>query len=366
MSINPQLALVTGGAGFIGCNLIRHLVRHTGLRIVNIDKVTYAGNLESLSDLATEPRYNFEPIDLVDNHATREAILRWAPDLVLHLAAETHVDRSIDRPGPFVDANIVGTFNLLESIRDYLDQVSFEKRATFRFVHVSTDEVFGSLAADDPGSTESSRYDPSSPYAASKAASDHLARSWHRTYRLPVIVTHSSNNYGPFQFPEKLIPIAILKAIAGQPIPVYGRGENVRDWLYVEDHVAALLKVATNGRIGHTYNIGGSCAQRNIDVVTCVCHTLDELLPARQNPQLNPKRQIKSYEELIEFVPDRPGHDLRYAMRPEKIRNKLGWQPAESLTSGLRKTVAWYLDNRPWWQRILSGAYHMERLGLGG
>jgi dTDP-glucose 4,6-dehydratase len=339
--------LVTGGAGFIGSAVIRRLVPHTDWHIVNVDKLTYAGNLDSLSPVTASKQYHFEQVDVADAAAVRALFDHYQPDAVLHLAAESHVDRSIDGPAPFIETNIVGTFNLLEASLRHSRQTP-----DFRFVNVSTDEVFGSLDARGQF-TEDSAYDPSSPYSASKAAADHLVRAWGRTFGLPVIVTNCSNNYGPYQFPEKLIPLAILKGLAGEAIPVYGQGENVRDWLYVEDHAAALQTVLEQGRIGETYLLGGGNERRNIDVVRAICALLDELQPA-DSP----------HAELIEFVDDRPGHDLRYAIDAGKSRRELGWQPQESFESGLRKTVEWYLENESWWRRVQSGAYRGERLGL--
>ena len=347
--MSDRTIFITGGAGFIGSAVVRRLMRHSDWRVVNIDKLTYAGNLESLADVSDGLRYFFEQTDIADADSVSELFQRYQPDAVLHLAAESHVDRSIDGPATFIQTNIVGTFTLLEAAAEY----SRTRDDSFRFVHVSTDEVFGSLGAHGKFQPDSA-YDPSSPYSASKAASDHLARAWQRTYQLPVIVTNCSNNYGPYQFPEKLIPVTILKALAGDAIPVYGRGENVRDWLFVEDHAEALHLVVEKGTVGETYLMGGESERRNIDVVKSICAILDELQP----------RDRGKYEELIEFVEDRPGHDLRYAIDATRIREQLGWQPRESFESGLRKTVEWYLDNEDWWRRVQSGAYRGERLGL--
>ncbi len=360
--------LVTGGSGFIGSNLIRLLVEEKGASVINLDKLTYAGNAESLADLGGNPNYTFEQVDLCDATALSAVFAKHQPDAVMHLAAESHVDRSIDGPGEFIQTNIVGTFNLLQASLGYWkslpSQVSALKsqpsQETFRFLHVSTDEVYGSLAADAPGFSETHAYDPHSPYSASKAASDHLARSWADTYGLPVLVTNCSNNYGPYQFPEKLIPVVILKCLRGEPIPVYGKGENIRDWLYVTDHAEALHTVLTKGRVGETYNIGGNNERQNIELVRTLCSLMDEL-----NESGNGKAESgsKSYEDLITFVTDRPGHDMRYAIDPTKIRDELGWEPKEDFASGFRKTVLWYLENQDWWQRILSGDYQLDRLG---
>ncbi|HEY0672867.1 MAG TPA: dTDP-glucose 4,6-dehydratase [Longimicrobiales bacterium] len=340
--------MVTGGAGFIGSAVVRRLIRETDYRVVNVDKLTYAGNLDSLRAVSREERYHFEQVDVSDAPAVRALFRSYAPNAVLHLAAESHVDRSIDGPVPFIESNIVGTFVLLEAAREY----SEGNADGFRFVHVSTDEVFGSLS-DHGRFTPDSPYNPSSPYSASKAAADHLARSWLRTYGVPVIVTNCSNNYGPYQFPEKLIPLAILKGLAGEPMPVYGQGENVRDWLYVDDHAAALQMVVEQGRPGETYLVGGNEERRNIDVVRLICRLLDEL-----NPEGAP------HERLITFVQDRPGHDVRYAIDAGKISDELGWRPSVTFEEGLRRTVQWYIENEDWWRRVQSGAYRGERLGL--
>jgi len=347
--------LVTGGAGFIGSNLARHLLRHTPHSVINADNLTYAGNPDSLSDLKADPRHVFVHADIADAAAMRDLFQRHQPDAVMHLAAESHVDRSIDGPGEFIQTNIVGTYTLLQAARAYWQELPAPRKDRFRFLHVSTDEVFGSLAPDDPPFRETTPYDPRSPYSASKAASDHLARAWHHTFGLPVLVTNCSNNYGPFQFPEKLIPVVILKALRAEPIPVYGKGENIRDWLYVEDHVAALCRVLEGGTIGETYTIGGNNEQRNIDLVRNLCRLMDEL---------NPDSKAPKHEQLITFVADRPGHDLRYAMDCTRLQNELGWRPREGRDSGLRKTVEWYLNHRDWWTRILDGQYRLERLGL--
>lgn len=344
--------LVTGGSGFIGSNLVRLLVEEKGESVINLDKLTYAGNAESLADLEGNPNYTFEQADLCDVAALNAVFARHQPDAVMHLAAESHVDRSIDGPGEFIQTNVVGTFNLLQAALGYWKSLEGEPKESFRFLHVSTDEVYGSLEPDTSGFSETTPYDPHSPYSASKAASDHLARAWHDTYGLPVFVTNCSNNYGPYQFPEKLIPVVILKCLRGEPIPVYGKGENIRDWLYVTDHAEALYTVLTKGRVGETYNIGGNNERQNIELVRTLCQLMDELQPGDQ-----------PYEELISFVTDRPGHDLRYAIDPTKIRDQLGWEPKEDFESGFRKTVQWYLKNREWTERILSGDYQLERLG---
>ena len=346
--------LVTGGCGFIGSNLVRMLVKEKGESVVNLDKLTYAGNAESIFDLNGNPNYEFEQVDLCHVEALSEVFSKHQPDAVMHLAAESHVDRSIDGPGEFIQTNIVGTFNLLQVALGYWRELEGVRKEAFRFVHVSTDEVYGSLDADASGFSETTSYDPHSSYSASKAASDHLARAWADTYGLPVMVTHCSNNYGPFQFPEKLIPVVILKCLRRDSIPVYGKGENIRDWLYVQDHAEALYCVLASGSIGETYNIGGNNERQNIELVRFVCKLMDELFPSEQ-----------PYSELITFVTDRPGHDMRYAINSTKIRDKLGWEPKEDFESGFRKTVMWYLENQNWMDRILSGDYKLERIGTG-
>jgi dTDP-glucose 4,6-dehydratase len=346
--------LVTGGAGFIGSALIRHLISETDWQVMNVDKLTYAGNLESLTSVSGSNRYSFVQADICDSARISALLSSEHPDAIMHLAAESHVDRSIDDPEAFIQTNIVGTFRLLRCVREYWETLPPVKREAFRFHHVSTDEVFGSLGAEG-AFHEQSAYKPNSPYSASKAGSDHLARAWFHTYGLPVITTNCSNNYGPYQFPEKLIPLMILRALEGKALPVYGNGENVRDWLFVEDHAKALAAALTRGKPGEIYNIGGNAERRNIDLVQTLCGMLDELIPnARSSP----------HADLITFVSDRPGHDLRYAIDATKIKSELGWQPRESFESGLRKTVEWYLDNAPWRERVLSGAYRGERLGL--
>jgi dTDP-glucose 4,6-dehydratase len=344
--------LVTGGAGFIGSALVRQLVRETNDTVVNVDALTYAGNLESLADAREHPRHRFHHVNICDSPAVRRILAETQPDAVLHLAAESHVDRSIDAPATFIDTNVVGSFTLLQAATEYWRELPAERRAAFRFVHVSTDEVFGSLGPDGHF-TETTPYDPSSPYSASKAASDHMARAWHRTYGLPVVVTNCSNNYGPYQFPEKLIPLMIRKGMAGEPLPVYGRGLNVRDWLFVEDHARALRLALERGVPGSTYNIGGGNERQNIDVVRELCALLDELRPSADG----------SHDRLISYVADRPGHDFRYAIDATKVQRELGWAPREDFSSGLRKTVQWYLDNTEWSARVMSGAYRGERLG---
>jgi dTDP-glucose 4,6-dehydratase len=345
--------LVTGGAGFIGSNLVRHLLAATPHRVVNVDKLTYAGNLDSLRELPAPERHQFIQADLCDAAALREIFRVHQPDAVLHLAAESHVDRSIDGPGEFIQTNLVGTFQLLQAARDHWQSLPAPRRAAFRFLHVSTDEVFGSLGPGEAPFDERTPYAPHSPYSASKAGADHLARAWRHTYGLPVLITNCSNNYGPYQFPEKLIPVVILRALRGEPIPVYGRGDNVRDWLYVGDHCAALQAVLERGTVGATYCIGGNNERRNLDLVRDLCRLLDELHP----------RPAGAHAALITFVPDRPGHDFRYAINSARLARELGWAPQERNDTGLRKTVAWYLAHRPWWENILNGHYRLERLG---
>ena len=345
--------LVTGGAGFIGSAVIRLLAGELGVRVVNLDALTYAGNLASVAPVAGSGLYGFVHADIRDGRALAEVFAAEQPDAVMHLAAESHVDRSIDGPAAFVDTNITGTYTLLEATRAYWTALPAERKAGFRFHHISTDEVYGSLGATGLF-TETTPYQPNSPYSASKAASDHLVRAWHHTYGLPVVTTNCSNNYGPYHFPEKLIPLMILNGLEGKPLPVYGNGQNVRDWLFVEDHARALWTVLTRGRLGETYNIGGEAERTNLAVVRTVCDLLDEMVPA-----------ARSRHGQIAFVADRPGHDARYAMDIGKVSAELDWRPQESFESGLRKTVRWYLDNRPWWEAIRSGSYAGERLGLG-
>lgn len=349
--------LITGGAGFIGSAVVRHIINDTPDSVVVVDKLTYAGNLSSLAPVARSDRYAFEKLDICDRQGLDAVFSRYQPDIVMHLAAESHVDRSIDGPAAFIETNIVGTYTLLEAARAWWSGLGSEQKRAFRFHHISTDEVYGDLHGSDDFFTETTPYAPSSPYSASKASSDHLVRAWLRTYGLPTLITNCSNNYGPYHFPEKLIPLTILNALAGKPLPVYGNGHQVRDWLYVEDHARALYRVATAGKPGETYNIGGHNERRNIDVVHTVCALLEELAP--QKPA-----GIRHYDQLITFVTDRPGHDVRYAIDAAKIARELGWLPEETFESGMRKTVSWYLANETWWRQVLDGSHHGERLGL--
>ncbi|WP_298448176.1 dTDP-glucose 4,6-dehydratase [uncultured Marinobacter sp.] len=369
--------LVTGGAGFIGSAVIRHIIRNTNDEVINLDKLTYAGNLESLAEVSNSERYNFEQVDICNRAEVDRVLAQHRPDAIMHLAAESHVDRSIDGPAEFIETNIVGTYTLLEATRQYWQTLEGEKKANFRFHHISTDEVYGDLphpgdnlgdgasspsppAGEGAGEmggtlplfTEETPYAPSSPYSASKASSDHLVRAWHRTYGLPVLVTNCSNNYGPYHFPEKLVPLMILNALEGKPLPVYGKGDQIRDWLYVEDHARALYKVVIEGQVGETYNIGGHNEKQNIEVVHTLCDILHELRP-----------QDSSYHDLITTVTDRPGHDRRYAIDATKIEKELGWTPEETFETGIRKTVEWYLDNLGWCHRVQDGSYQRERLG---
>ncbi|MCA4814527.1 dTDP-glucose 4,6-dehydratase [Acinetobacter towneri] len=347
--------LVTGGAGFIGSAVIRHIIQNTNNHVLNIDKLTYAGNLESLKEIDQYPNYEFKQIDICDTEQITAAIDAFQPNAIMHLAAESHVDRSIDGPAAFIQTNIVGTYTLLEAARKYWMGLDAEAQQNFRFHHISTDEVYGDLEGTTDLFTETNSYAPSSPYSASKASSDHLVRAWHRTYGLPVIVTNCSNNYGPYHFPEKLIPLVILNALDAKPLPVYGNGQQIRDWLFVEDHARALYKVVTEGVVGETYNIGGHNEKQNIEVVKTICKILNEL-----KPQVNGQ----TYESLITFVKDRPGHDLRYAIDATKIQNELGWTPTETFETGIRKTVQWYLNNLDWCHRVQDGSYQRERLGV--
>lgn len=348
--------LVTGGAGFIGSAVIRHILDSTPDSVVNVDALTYAGNLESLPQAESNERYAFEHVDICDFAALERVFAEHQPDAVMHLAAESHVDRSIDGPAAFIQTNLVGTFNMLEVARQYWKNLDEAKQSAFRFHHISTDEVYGDLEGTDDLFTEETSYEPSSPYSASKAGSDHLVRAWGRTYGFPVLVTNCSNNYGPYHFPEKLIPLMILNALEGKPLPVYGDGLQIRDWLFVEDHARALYKVVTEGEVGETYNIGGHNEKANIDVVKTICALLEELVP-------NKPDGVNQYQDLITYVTDRPGHDVRYAIDASKIERELGWTPEETFESGIRKTVEWYLSNREWWTRVLDGSYSGERLG---
>ncbi len=350
--------LVTGGAGFIGSAVVRHVVRTTDWSVANLDKLTYAGNLESLAEAGASNRHRHYNTDICDRSALDTIFHEVRPDAVLHLAAESHVDRSIDGAAPFIATNVGGTYTLLEAVLAYWRTLDADARGKFRFQHISTDEVYGSLgpAAEGGGKfSETTPYAPNSPYSASKAASDHLVRAWHHTYGLPTLATNCSNNYGPYHFPEKLIPLVIIRALRGEKLPVYGKGENVRDWLHVEDHAEALVLVLQKGRPGETYNVGGDSERTNIDVVRAICRLLDEMLPTSVS---------RPHEKLIEFVTDRPGHDARYAIDAGKIRTELGWRPRHGFDEGLRQTVRWFLDNRGWWERVMSGAYRGERLGL--
>mgnify|MGYP003706651581 CR=1 FL=1 len=348
--------LITGGLGFIGGAVVREFINQTDFKIINLDKITYAGNLDSLKKVANSPNYFHEKEDICDASALTRVFQQHQPNCIMHLAAESHVDRSIDGPADFINTNIVGTFNLLEAAKNYFECLNEAEKQQFRFHHISTDEVYGDLENTKDLFTEETPYSPSSPYSASKAASDHLVRAWGRTYGLPAIITNCSNNYGPYHFPEKLIPHVILNAIHGKPLPIYGDGSQIRDWLYVEDHAKALIKVVAEGEIGETYNIGGHNEKTNLEVVETICDLLEEL--ASEKPA-----GVKNYRDLITFVKDRPGHDVRYAIDASKIERELGWVPEETFETGLRKTVKWYLYNRQWWDRVLSGAYILERSG---
>ncbi|TXD98090.1 dTDP-glucose 4,6-dehydratase [Psychrobacter frigidicola] len=352
--------LITGGAGFIGSAVIRHIMNNTQDSVVNLDKLTYAGNLESLISVSDSQRYTFEQVDICNADELKRVFTEHQPDAVMHLAAESHVDRSIDGPAEFIQTNIVGTYTLLEAARTYWNGLDTERQQAFRFHHISTDEVYGDLPhpndqedADKHLFTETTAYQPSSPYSASKASSDHLVRAWQRTYGFPTLITNCSNNYGPYHFPEKLVPLVILNALEGKPLPIYGKGDQIRDWLYVDDHAQALYEVVTKGKIGETYNIGGHNEKKNLEVVQIICKILDELVPSSS-----------IYESLITYVTDRPGHDRRYAIDASKIEKELGWSPQETFESGIRKTVQWYLDNQKWCQNVQDGSYQRERLGV--
>jgi dTDP-glucose 4,6-dehydratase len=347
--------IVTGGAGFIGSSVIRHIIKNTNDEVLNIDKLTYAGNLESLKEIDQNPRYQFQQVDICDASKLEQIFEQFQPDAVMHLAAESHVDRSIDGPSTFIQTNIVGTYTLLEAARKYWQRLDEIKKVNFRFHHISTDEVYGDLDGTTDLFTEATPYAPSSPYSASKASSDHLVRAWQRTYGLPTIVTNCSNNYGPYHFPEKLIPLVILNALDSKALPIYGTGNQIRDWLFVEDHARALYQVVTQGSVGETYNIGGHNEKQNIEVVKTICRILD---------QLRPQNNAQPYENLITFVKDRPGHDLRYAIDASKIENELGWKPLETFETGIRKTIEWYLSNLEWCRHVQDGSYQRERLGV--
>ena len=354
--------LVTGGAGFIGSEVVRYIIEETMGSVINVDKLTYAGNLNNLSGIHNSTRYSFEQVDICNFAGLEDVFIRHKPDAIMHLAAESHVDRSIDGPGAFVKTNILGTYSLLEAARQYWLALDKQSKLNFRFHHISTDEVYGDLEGENDLFTEMTPYQPSSPYSASKASSDHLVRAWFRTYGFPVLITNCSNNYGPYQFPEKLIPLVILNALEGKTLPIFGKGDQVRDWLYVQDHARALYKVISKGEVGETYNIGGHNEKRNIDVVKIICSILDELVPVSENQVLygsseNQLNSTSSYSELITFVKDRPGHDARYAIDASKIEKELGWTPAETFESGLRKTVNWYLENKIWSQGVKDGSY---------
>ena len=349
--------LITGGAGFIGSAVISHIINNTNHHVVNVDKLTYAGNQESLASVEKSSRYIFEQVDICDSKELKRVFNLHQPDIVMHLAAESHVDRSIDGPGEFIQTNIIGTYILLEETRNYWSGLCDDKKDDFRFHHVSTDEVYGDLGTASHLFTEETSYAPSSPYAATKASSDHLVRAWQRTFKLPTLITNCSNNYGPYQFPEKLIPLVILNALEGKDIPIYGNGKQIRDWLYVEDHARALLRVALNGTVGQTYNIGGHNELENIDVVRTICSILDELVPSKFDG-------VRQYGQLISHVGDRVGHDVRYAIDASKITDELGWTPNETFMTGIKKTVEWYLVNAVWCDRVKDGSYQGERLGI--
>jgi dTDP-glucose 4,6-dehydratase len=354
MGVPIKTFLITGGAGFIGSALIRHIINYTDHKVVNIDKLTYAGNLESLESIDDNERYVFEKADICNNFEIRSIFDQYQPDIVMHLAAESHVDRSISEPDEFIKTNIIGTYHLLEESRTYFSDLDDRRKGEFRFHHISTDEVYGDLGATEILFTEKTSYSPNSPYSASKASSDHLVRAWHRTFKLPILITNCSNNYGPYQFPEKLIPLIILNALEGKELPIYGDGNQIRDWLYVDDHVRALLNVALYGKVGETFNIGGHNEIKNIDVVKNICSILDELCPSKI-------KGVISYEKLITYVDDRVGHDVRYAIDASKIEAELNWTPHETFKTGIRKTVQWYLDNRAWSDRVQDGSYQNQK-----
>ena len=353
----PKKLLITGGAGFIGSAVIRHIINNTGHSVINVDKLTYAGNLESLTSVENDARYIFEQVDICDAKEIKRVLNEHQPDIVMHLAAESHVDRSIDAPGEFIQTNIVGTYVLLEEAKDYWSNLEGDKKDSFRFHHVSTDEVYGDLEGTDDLFTEETSYAPSSPYSAAKASSDHLVRAWQRTFKFPTLITNCSNNYGPYQFPEKLIPLIILNALEGKDLPIYGNGKQIRDWLYVDDHARALLHVALTGEVSETYNIGGHNELQNIDVVKTVCSILDKLVPSKFDG-------VAKYEQLITYVGDRAGHDVRYAIDATKIDKELNWTPDETFATGIKKTVEWYLENTVWCDRVKDGSYQGERLGV--
>ena len=355
--------LITGGAGFIGSAVIRHIIQNTRDEVVNLDKLTYAGNLENLAEVSASERYVFERVDICNRDDVDRVLNQHKPDAIMHLAAESHVDRSIDGPAAFIETNIVGTYTLLEATRSYWNTLEAEDKNSFRFHHISTDEVYGDLEGPEALFTEQTPYAPSSPYSASKAGSDHLVRAWRRTYGLPTLITNCSNNYGPYHFPEKLVSLVILNALEGKPLPVYGKGDQVRDWLYVEDHARALYKVVTEGRVGETYNIGGHNEKQNIEVVETICNILQDSVPPLQNVGAA-SAAITHYKDLITFVTDRPGHDMRYAIDATKIQRELGWSPEETFETGIQKTVFWYLNNQDWCRRVQDGSYQRERLGV--
>jgi len=356
-STRGKSIIVTGGAGFIGSAIIRHLIKDTDYEIINIDKLTYAGNLESLKEVSNSPQYTFEQVDICNQLEIHRIFKQYQPDVVMHLAAESHVDRSIDTPAEFINTNIIGSYTMLEVARQYWLELNKEKKKIFRFHHISTDEVYGDLIKTNALFTEKTAYAPSSPYSASKASSDHLVRAWNQTYKLPVVITNCSNNYGPYQFPDKLVPLIITNAISGKPLPIYGKGEQIRDWLYVEDHAKALINVLIAGKDGETYNIGGHNEKTNLEVVKSICSVLDSLMPKHLD-------KINKHEDLITFVTDRPGHDQRYAIDSSKIKNELGWKPEETFDTGIQKTVEWYLINKKWWAQVKDGSYKGKRLGL--